>query len=170
MRFLFGVVLLMVSFQLVDAQYDNSEKLSILGGFTSTGSEFVFWSDNVYGGNLQLVYDLKKIHEGAIGVKASGSWASGFGGYFGGLNFRVGSRFFADLDVLFGYSHITNEKLLSSYSPKEHSGAAMVSTIGLGFRLAESPLFFRLAYGGHFPTGNRGLNTGFNLQLGYRFR
>lgn len=35
----------------------------------------------MYGGNLQLVYDLKKIHEGAIGVKASGSWASGFGGH-----------------------------------------------------------------------------------------
>lgn len=169
MRLLFSLMLLVFSFQLVYAQYDNSEKLSILGGFTSTGSEFLFWSDNVYGGNLQLLYDIKKIHEGAIGVKAAGSWASGFGGYFGGLNFRVGSRFFADLDVLFGYSKITNEDLLSSYIPKEHSGTALVSNLGIGFRLAESPLFFRLAYGGHFPSGNSGLNTGFNLQLGYRF-
>lgn len=170
MRFLFTFVPLLFCFHLVNAQYDNSEKLSILGGFTSTGSEFVFWTDNVYGGNLQLVYDIKKIHEGAIGVKASGSWASGFGGYFGGLNFRVGSRFFADFDVLFGYSNITNEELLSSYTPKEHSGAALVSNIGIGFRLAESPLFFRLAFGGHFPSGNPGLNTGFNFQLGYRIK
>ena len=154
----------------ISAQYDNSEKISILGGFTSSGSEFVFWTDNAYGGNVQLVYDVLKIHEGAIGVKASGSWASGFGGYFGGLNFRVGSRFFLDFDLLYGYSKVTNSKLLSSYNTKEHSGGALVGNIGLGYRFENNPLFVRLAYGGHFPTGNRGLNTGFNIQLGYRIK
>lgn len=162
--------MLLVSALLSNAQYDNSEKLSVLAGFVSTGSEFVFWTDNVYGGNLQLLYDVKKIHEGAIGLKASGSWASGFGGYFGGFNFRVGSRFFLDFDLLYGYSKVTNTKLLSNYNPKEHSGGALVGNIGFGYRFENNPLFVRLAYGGHFPTGNGGLNTAFNIQLGFRIK
>jgi len=95
---------------LATAQYDNSEKISVLAGFTSTGSEFVFWSDNVYGGNLQLVYDVKKIEEGAIGLKGSAALSDGYYGFYGGLNGRIGSRFFGDMDALFGYSSIENEK------------------------------------------------------------
>lgn len=53
-------LMLLVSVLLSNAQYDDSEKLSVLAGFVSTGSEFVFWTDNVYGGNLQLLYDVKK--------------------------------------------------------------------------------------------------------------
>ena len=87
--FLFFILALAVT-----AQYDNSEKLTLLGGFTSTGSEFVFWQDNVYGGNVQLIYDVKKIEEGAIGLKAASAFSSGYSGYYGGLNLRVGSRFF----------------------------------------------------------------------------
>lgn len=170
MRSTLSIVFVLFCFQVVNAQYDNSEKLSILGGFTSTGSEFVFWSDNVYGGNFQILYDVKKIQEGAIGLKASGAWAEGFGGYYGGLNFRIGSRFFGDLDLMYGYSNISNEKLLSSYTPKEHSGGAFVGDIGIGYRFANNPLFVRLAYIGHFPTGNSGLNTAINIQLGYRIK
>ncbi|RLD82784.1 MAG: hypothetical protein DRJ10_04665 [Bacteroidetes bacterium] len=152
------------------AQYDNSEKLSILAGFVSTGSEFVFWSDNVYGGNFQLVYDVKKIEEGAIGLKASAALSSGYQGYYGGLNLRIGSRFFGDMDLLYGYSSITNEKLLSNYGANinKYSGGAFVGNIGIGFRFADNPLFVRLAYGGHFPTNHLGLNTAFFIQLGFR--
>ncbi len=152
------------------SQYDNSEKLSVLAGFTSAGSEFIFWSDNVYGGNLQFIYDFKKIEEGAIGFKGFGAWSNGYGGYYGGLNFRIGSRFFADMDLLFGYSSIDNEKLLTSYSTDKYSGGAFVGNIGIGYRLAESPLFFRLAYGGHFPFNDNGLNTAFFMQLGFRIK
>ena len=151
------------------AQYDNSEKLSVLAGFTSTGSEFVFWSDNVYGGNLQLVYDIIKIEEGAIGLKASGAWSSGYQGYYGGLNFRIGSRFFGDLDLLFGYSSIKNEKLLSSYNSNEYNGGAFVGTIGIGYRFT-NPLYVRIAFAGHFPFSSKGLNSGFVFQLGYRIK
>ena len=155
-----------------NAQYDNSEKLSVLAGFVSTGSEFVFWSDNVYGGNLQLLYDVKKIHEGAIGIKASTALANGHQGYYGGPNFRIGSRFFGDIDLLFGYSSINNEKLLSNYGANvsEYKGAAFVGNIGFGYRFAENPLFVRLAYGGHFPIGHMGLNTAFTFQLGFRIK
>jgi len=107
-----SAVLLLLSLCIsTHAQYDNTEKLSILTGFVSTGSEFIFWSDNVFGGNLQLLYDVKKVEEGAIGLKASTVLSSGYQGYYGGANLRVGSRFFGDLDLLFGYSSITSEKL-----------------------------------------------------------
>jgi len=63
----------------------------------------------VYGGNLQLIYDFKKIEEGAIGLKGSAALSDGYNGFYGGLNGRIGSRFFGDMDVLFGYSSIKNE-------------------------------------------------------------
>ncbi len=152
----------------VNAQYDNSEKLTILGGFTSTGSEFVFWADNVYGGNVQLLYDVKKIHEGAIGLKASSTFSNGYTGYYGGLNLRIGSRFFGDTDLLFGYSTISNETLLKSYDTDKFTGGAFVGNIGLGYRLANTPLLFRLAFCTHFPFGESALNTSYNIQIGYR--
>ena len=151
------------------AKYDNSEKLSILAGFTSTGSEFVFWSDNVYGGNLQLVYDIIKIEEGAIGLKGSVALSDGYSGYYGGLNFRIGSRFFGDVDLLLGYSSITNEKLLSSYNSTEYNGGAFVGSMGIGYRFA-NPLFVRIAYTGHFPFSSKGINSVFIFQLGYRIK
>lgn len=154
------------------AQYDNSEKLSLLAGFTSTGSEFVFWSDNVYGGNLQLIYDVKKIEEGAIGLKGSAALSEGYNGFYGGLNGRIGSRFFGDMNALFGYSSITNEKLLSNYGADvdKYSGAAFVGDLGIGFRFASNPLFVRMAFAAHVPIGHTGLNTAFVLQLGYRLK
>ena len=102
-------------------QYDeNKEKITIISGFLSTGSKFVFSSDNVYGGNFQVVYDVLKIEEGSIGLKASGAWADGFSGYYGGANLRIESRFFGDLDLLFGHSQsviknyyrLTQEKII----------------------------------------------------------
>ena len=170
MKYFFFSLFMTLFFQTVTAQYDNSEKISVLGGFTSTGSEFVFWSDNVYGGNLQLLYDVKKIWEGAIGVKGTGGWSPGYSGYYGGLNLRVGSRFFWDMDLLYGYSSVTNEKLLSNYTVDQYEGGAFVGNMGLGFRFASNPLFIRLAYIGHFPTADRGINTAFNLQLGFRIK
>ena len=167
---IFTAMILVFTFQSLIAQYDNTEKLSILGGFTATGSEFVFYTDNVYGGNLQLVYDVLKIQEGAIGIKASGAWSDGYSGYYGGLNFRVGSRFFGDTDVLYGYSSISNPKLLGSYIPKEHDGGAFIWNIGIGFRFPSNPFLLRMAFIGHFPIGNKGLNSAFNLQVGYRIK
>ena len=155
----------------VFAQYENDEKLTILGGMTTSGSEFVFWKYNVYGGNFQLVYDVKKIQEGAIALKASGSWADGFSGYYAGPNFRIGSRFFGDVDLLFGYSSISNEKLLTSY-PKidKYSGGAFVGNLGFGYRFPNNPLLVRLAFLSHFPfQKNVAVNYGYNLQIGYRF-
>lgn len=164
--FLFGLV------SLSNAQYDNSEKMSVLAGFVSTGSEFVFWSDNVYGGSLQLNYDVKKIEEGAIALKASTALSGGYQGYYGGANFRVGSRFFGDMDALFGYSSITDSKLLDNYGVgvAEYKGTAFVCNIGIGYRFADNPLFIRFAYGGHFPINQTGLNTDFSLQLGFRIK
>lgn len=172
MKNLYIVLFLIVSNIAAHAQYDNSEKLSVLAGFISTGSEFIFWSDNVYGGNAQLIYDVKKIHEGAIGLKASAGFSNGFQGYYGGANFRVGSRFFADMDLLFGYSSVNNEKLLSTYGANvsEYTGGAFVGNFGFGFRFANNPLFIRFAFGSHFPLGHTGLNTSYNFQLGYRIK
>lgn len=172
MRKLFVVLLFILPNLIANAQYDNSEKLSVLAGFVSTGSEYVFWSDNVYGGSLQLVYDVKKIEEGAIGLKASTALSGGYQGYYGGLNTRIGSRFFLDFDLLFGYSSIDNEDLLSNYGVgvTEYKGAAFVGNIGIGYRFESNPLFFRLAYGGHTPIGNSGLNTAFSIQLGFRLK
>ncbi len=154
------------------AQYDNSEKVSLLAGFTSTGSEFVFWQDNVYGGNIQLIYDVKKIEEGAIGIKLTTELADGYNGYYGGLNFRIGSRFFGDMDLLFGHSSLTNEKLLSNYGANvtEYSGAGFIWDIGIGYRFASNPLFIRMAYSAHTPMGHAGLNTIYSIQLGFRIK
>jgi len=168
-----SVILVLLSLGIAThAQYDNSEKLSLLAGFVSTGSEYIFWSDNVYGGNLQLLYDVKKIDEGAIGLKASTVLSSGYQGYYGGANLRIGSQFFGDLDLLFGYSSITSEKLLDTYGAgvSEYSGAAFVGNLGFGYRFANNPLFVRVAYGAHTPIGNKGLNTGFSIQLGFRIK
>lgn len=165
------ITLALITFcHLAMAQYDNSEKISILAGFTSTGSEFVFWSDNVYGGNLQLVYDVKKIEEGAIGLKGSAALSEGYSGFYGGLNGRIGSRFFGDMDALFGYSSIENEKLLTSYGTNQYSGAAFVWDMGIGFRFASNPLFVRMAFAAHVPIGHTGLNTAYIIQLGYRIK
>ena len=172
MKSIIITIILVLSSLISLAQYDNSEKLSILGGFVSTGSEYIFWSDNVYGGNLQLVYDVKKIEEGAIALKVSTTLANGFQGYYGGLNLRIGSRFFGDVDLLFGYSSITDEQLLSNYGANidKYSGASFVGNMGVGYRFANNPLFIRLAYGGHFPISHMGLNTAFSLQLGFRIK
>ena len=172
-RFIILLALFAIAYQANAQQakdpYDNSEKFSVIGGFTSTGSEFAFWSDNVYGGNVQLLFDVFKLGEGAIGIKASGAWSDGFSGYYGGLNLRIGSRFFGDLDLLFGYSSVKNEKLLESYQSDEFSGGAFVGTLGIGYRF-KNPLFLRLAFAGHFPFNDNGLNTGLMLQLGFRIR
>ncbi len=49
------VTIFLISSSLLSfAQYDNSEKLSVLVGFVSSGSEFVFWSDNVTGATSNL--------------------------------------------------------------------------------------------------------------------
>lgn len=172
MKKIFTLLLFILMSFVSKAQYDNSEKLSILAGFVSTGSEYMFWSDNVYGGNFQINYDVKKIHEGAIALKASTTLASGFQGYYGGFNGRVGSRFFGDIDLLFGYSSISNIKLLGSYGAhaSEYSGGAFVGNIGLGYRFANNPLFIRFAFGSHFALGQTGLNTSYNFQLGYRIK
>lgn len=169
MRKLLIVLLFIIPNLIANAQYDNSEKLSVLAGFVSTGSEYVFWSDNVYGGSFQLVYDVKKNEEGAIGLKASTALSNGFQGYYGGPNFRIGSRFFADLDLLVGYSSIDNEKLLSNYGANisEYNGGAFVGNFGIGYRF-ENPLFVRFVYGFHTPLGHTGLNTAFSMQLGFR--
>lgn len=155
----------------VSGQYDeNKEKFTVLGGFVSSGSEFVFWSDNVYGGNLQLGYDVLKIEEGSIGFKASGTWADGFNGYYGGANLRIGTRLFGDLDLLLGHSSISNEKLLSAYPEvTNYSGGAFVGNLGFGYRFPNNPLLFRLAITAHFPFQNAGINYGYNFQIGYRF-
>ena len=170
MKKIITVSILLFSSILTFAQYDNSEKFTILAGFVSTGSEFIIFSDNTYGGNFQLVYDIKKIQEGAIALKASTTLSDGFQGYYGGANFRIGSRFFGDIDLLFGYSSITNESLLSSYGAgiDNYSGSAFVGNIGIGYRFANNPLLLRLVWGGHFPINHMGLNTTFSFQLGFR--
>ena len=155
----------------VFCQVDASkERFTALGGLISSGSEFVFWSDNVYGGNFQLVYDVLKIQEGAVALKASGVWASGYNGYYGGANLRIGSRFFGDIDLLLGHSSVSNEKLLSSY-PKvdKYSGGAFIGNLGFGYRFPNNPLLVRLALTTHFPFQNEGINYGYNFQIGYRF-
>ena len=155
----------------VFGQYDeNKEKFTILGGVMTSGSEFIFQSDNVYGGNFQIIYDLLKIEEGSIGFKASGAWADGFSGYYGGTNLRIGSRLFGDLDLLLGYSSISNEKLLSTY-PKvdKYSGGAFIGNLGFGYRFPDNPLLIRLVLTSHFPFQDAGINYGYNLQIGYRF-
>ena len=153
------------------AQFDeNKEKFTLLGGITSTGSEFVIWSDNVYGGNVQFVYDFMKIEEGAIAFKGSFAWSDGFSGYYGGLNLRMGTHLFGDIDLLFGHSTISNEKLLSSYKDRsKYNGGAFVGNIGFGYRFIDNPLLIRFAINSHFPFNDNGLNYGYNLQLGYRF-
>lgn len=151
---------------------ENNEKFTVLGGVTSTGSEFIIWSDNIYGGNVQFIYDVKKIEEGAIALKGSYSWADGFNGYYGGANIRIGSVLFADFDFLVGHSSVKNPELLKSYvdlSADEYKGPAFVGNIGFGYRFPTNPLLLRFSFNTHFPFNERGLNSGYNLQVGYRF-
>ncbi len=168
----FTVVTLLLINTLSIAQ-SNEKDLILLVGFNTTGSEFVFWDDNTYGGNVQVIKELVKFGGGfsAIGFKASGLFADGMLGGYGGLNFRVDEPFFFDFDALIGYSSVTNPNLLKSYDFKttEYNGMAFVSSLGIGYRLQNSPLLFRLAYSLHLPFGNNGLNTGLNFQLGYIF-
>ena len=79
--------------------------------------------------------------------------------------------FFGDLDLLLGYSSISNEKLLSTY-PKvdKYSGGAFAGNVGLGYRFANNPLLIRFAITSHFPFQNVGINYGYSLQVGYRFK
>ncbi len=155
----------------VFGQFDeNKEKFTLLAGITSTGSEFVIWSDNVYGGNVQFVYDFIKIEEGAIAFKGSFAWSDGFSGYYGGANLRIGTHLFGDIDLLLGYSSISNEKLLSGYKGvSEYNGGAFVGNIGFGYRFITNPLLIRFAINSHFPFNGSGFNYGYNLQIGYRF-
>ena len=81
MRFLFFLLSIYFFVNVVTAQEASDEKkLVVLGGVTVTGSEFVFWEDNVVGGNLQLVYELKRFSAAAIGVKVAGGFSDGFSG------------------------------------------------------------------------------------------
>lgn len=152
-------------------QFDeNKEKFTLLVGVTSTGSEFVIWQENVYGGNFQFVYDFKKIEEGAIAFKGSFALSDGYSGYYGGANLRIGAMLFADIDLLLGYSSLTNEKLLSGYpGTSKYSGGVFVGNLGFGYRFIDNPLLLRFAINSHFPFSGSGFNYGYNLQVGYRF-
>ena len=101
---------------IVTTLFGQQEKreITILGGFATTGSEFIFWEDNTYGGNVQVIYELTKFAAGfsAVGFKASGMFADGMTGGYGGLNIRIDEPFFFDLDALLGYSSISNPDLL----------------------------------------------------------
>jgi hypothetical protein len=151
----------------------EKREITVLGGFATTGSEFIFWEDNTYGGNVQVIYELTKFAAGfsAVGFKASGMFADGMTGGYGGLNIRIDEPFFFDLDALLGYSSITNADLLSSYSKgvTEFKDMAFVTNLGVGYRFPESPLLLRLAYGIHLPFNSNGFNGSLNFQLGYRF-
>ena len=142
-------------------------------GFNSTGSEFVFWEDNTYGGNVQLIYEVLRFagDASALGIKASGLFADGMSGGYAGLNLRVDELFFIDFDALIGYSSISNADLLTSYDfgTTEYSDLAGIFGIGIGYRFPSNPLHLRLAYALHMPFANSGLNGGLNLQLGFRF-
>jgi hypothetical protein len=163
---------LLVSCTALFGQQEKRE-ITVLAGFAATGSEFIFWSDNTYGGNVQVIYELTKFGAGfsALGFKASGMFADGMTGGYGGLNLRVDEPFFVDLDVLLGYSSITNADLLSSYDEglTEYKNMAFVTSLGLGYRFPESPLLLRIAYGIHLPFHSIGFNGALNFQLGYRF-
>ena len=151
----------------------DKNDLMILGGFNTTGSEFIFWNDNTYGGNVQLIKELVEIFGGSstIGFKGSGLFADGMTGGYGGLNLRIDEPFFLDLDALVGYSSITNADLLKSYNfgTTEYQGMAFVTSLGMGYRFQNNPWLLRIAYTTHIPLANTGLNTGPNFQLGYRF-
>lgn len=160
---------------IVTTLFGQQEKreITVLGGFATTGSEFIFWEDNTYGGNVQVIYELTKFAAGfsAVGFKASGMFADGMTGGYGGLNIRIDEPFFFDLDALLGYSSISNADLLSSYSKgiTEFKDMAFVTNLGVGYRFPESPLLLRLAYGIHLPFNSNGFNGSLNFQLGYRF-
>ena len=124
-------------------------------------------------GNLQVIYEITKFASGfsALGFKASGMFANGMTGGYGGLNLRVDEPIFVDLDALIGYSAITNPDLLSSYDKglSEYKNMAFATSLGVGYRFAESPLILRLAYSIHLPFNSIGFNGALNFQLGYRF-
>lgn len=155
--------------------FGQSEKkeITILGGFASTGSEFIFWDDNTYGGNVQLIYELVKFGGdfSALGFKASGMFADGMTGGYGGLNIRIDEPFFIDFDALLGYSSITNPDLLASYDrgTTEYKDMAFATSIGVGYRFPNSPLLLRIAYAIHIPFNSSGFNGALNFQLGVRF-
>ena len=165
-------IALLVSCIALFGQQEKKE-ITVIAGFASTGSEFIFWSENTYGGNVQVIYELTKFGAGfsALGFKASGMFADGMTGGYGGLNLRVDEPFFVDLDALLGYSSITNSDLLSSYDKglSEYKNMAFVTSLGLGYRFPTSPLLLRLAYTVHVPFSSSGFNGALNFQLGYRF-
>jgi len=160
---------------IVTTLFGQQEKreITILGGFATTGSEFIFWEDNTYGGNVQVIYELTKFAAGfsAVGFKASGMFADGMTGGYGGLNIRIDEPFFFDLDALLGYSSISNPDLLLSYDKgvTEFNNMAFVTSLGAGYRFPDSPLLVRLAYAIHVPFNSRGFNGALNFQLGLRF-
>jgi hypothetical protein len=156
------------------AQYDNSEKFTFYAGVVTNGPDEYDFSDSVYGLSVHCVYDALKMHEGALGVKVSSGFGDGFKAYYLGPNIRFGSRFFLDMDLLFGYKEITNLKLLKTYpsfpSRTEYKGTAFLWDVGFGFRFSDIPLVLRGVIGASFATGYDGVSAVFGLHAGYRFK
>lgn len=152
----------------------SDEKNAVMIGFNSTGSEFVFWESNTYGFNVQYMRELVELGSGfsSLSFKASGLFANGMTGGYGGLNIRVDEPFFFDLDALFGYSSIKNAELLKTYDRNisEYNDLAIITGLGVGYRFPDNPLILRLAYAVHWAlSDNSGFNGGLNLQLGFKF-
>ena len=153
------------------SQYDNSEKFTVYAGVITNGPDEYDFSDVVYGFGVHAVYDALKMHEGALGVKASAGFGDGFNAYYLGPNIRFGSRFFLDMDVLFGYKEITNPKLLTTFPGRtEYKGTAILWDVGFGYRFADMPLVLRGVMGISFATGYDGVSPVFGLHAGYRFK
>ena len=156
---------------LINAQFDNSEKFTLMLGTITNGPDDYEFDETVFGFSIQGIYDVVKMHEGAIGIKASAGFGDGFNGYFGGVNARIGARFFLDMDLLFGYKEITNPKLITTYPGlKEYKGNAVLWDLGFGYRFDNSPLVLRGGIGASFATGYAGVSPVFGVQLGYRFK
>jgi len=161
-------------FVLSMAKAQSDDKNALLIGFNSTGSEFVFWESNTYGLNVQYLREIAELGGGfsSLSLKGAGIFADGFTGGYGGLNIRVDEPFFVDMDVLFGYSNITNAELLKTYerNTTEYKDLAFITSLGVGYRFPSNPLILRLAYGVHWPiSSSSGFNGALNLQLGVKF-
>ena len=167
-KFLTLIVLLV---NLTYGQYDNSEKFTLYAGVITNGPDEYDFSDSVYGFGVHGVYDALKMHEGALGVKVSAGFGDGFNAYYLGPNIRFGSRFFLDMDVLFGYKEITNPKLLTTFPDRDsYKGSAILWDVGFGYRFEDIPLVLRGVMGISFATGYHGASPIFGLHAGYRFK
>ena len=173
MKKLAAALFILFSIQTASLFAQDEKGIVLQIGFNTTGSEFVFWEDNTYGGNIQMIYEVVRFagDASALGIKASGLFADGMTGGYAGINLRVDELFFVDFDAMLGYSSIDNPNLLQSYDigTIEYKDLAGIFGIGIGYRFQENPLHVRLAYALHLPLSNNGLNTGLNIQLGYRF-